>query len=193
MPKLDKKFLIVDAKGDSDEGDFCGFLAGGICNADQKLYIFYSKQSRIKGKPVVTETIKLLRTLKPDVLSGDKNGGFYMLRDWIKDACFTERVDQPVMRFIHWTENKEDRMGELEFPIDDRDIIFVGEHPELFNQMDDFPEADHDDLHDPLSTIYKLSRQRRLKRDAQSGGRRSNTRTGNKRQKRPSRNNRRKK
>lgn len=189
MPKLDKKFLIVDAKGDSDEGDFCGFLAGGLCYADQKLYIFYSKQARIKGKPVVTEVIKLLKTIKPDVLSGDKNGGFYMLRDWIKDACFNDgTVNIPLMRFIHWTENKEDRMGELEFPIDDGDIVFVGEHPELFNQMDDFPEAEHDDLHDPLSTIYKLSRQKRLKRDAQGSGKRSNTRGGGKRHQRANRN-----
>ena len=188
MPKLDKKFLIVDAKGDSDEGDFCGFLAGGLCYADQKLYVFYSKEARIKGKPVVTEVIKLLRTINPDVLSGDKNGGFYILRDWIKDACFQENVSQPLMKFIHWTENKEDRMGELEFPIDDGDIIFVGEHPELFAQMDDFPEADHDDLHDPLSTLYKLSRQRRLKKDAQGGGSRTNTRGGSKRHQRPNRN-----
>jgi hypothetical protein len=188
MPKLDKKFLIVDAKGDSDEGDFCGFMAGGLCYADQKLYIFYSKQLRIKGKPVVTEVIRLLRTIKPDVLSGDKNGGFYILRDWIKDACSTERVTQPLMRFIHWSENKVDRMGDLEFPIDAGDIVFVGDHPELFAQMDDFPEADHDDLHDPLSTIYKISRQNRLKKDANGSGKRSNVKGGGKRHQRANRN-----
>jgi len=176
MPKLDKIFLYVDAKGDSQEGDFCGFVAAGINNQTQKLYIFYTKQSRIKGKPVVTETIRILKTMKVYLLSGDKNGGFYMLRDWIKDEAFRQGVPMPSTKFLHHTDNKEDRMGELEFPIDEGDIVFVGDHPELFAQMDDFPEADHDDLHDPLSAIYRLSKLRRIKKDSKNSGRRTNTR-----------------
>ncbi|WP_294962060.1 hypothetical protein [Sulfurimonas sp.] len=176
MPKLDKIFLYVDAKGDSVVGDFCGFIGAGLCNATQKLYVFYSNMKRIKGKPVVTETIRLLKTMKVYLLSGDKNGGFYMLRDWIKDEAFRQGVPMPSTKFIHHTDNKEDRMGELEFPCDEGDIIFVGDHHDLFAQMDDFPEADHDDLHDPLSAIYRLSKLRRLKKDAKSGGRRTNVR-----------------
>jgi len=120
------------------------------------------------------------------MLGVDKNGGFYMLRDWIKDECYRQNVNIPIMKFTHWTENKEDRMGELEFPIDEGDIVFVGEHPELFSQMDDFPEADHDDLHDPLSAVYRMSRLRRLKKDSQGSGKRTNTRGT--RHKRPARN-----
>ena len=75
-------------------------------------------------------------------------------------------------------------MGEIEFPLDDEDIIFVGDHPELFAQMDDFPEAENDDLHDPLQQIYAMSRLRRIKKDAQ-GGKRTNTR--NNRHQRPNR------
>jgi len=176
MPKLDRVFLYVDAKGDSVVGDYCGFIAAGICNSDMKMYVFYSKQKRIKGKPVVTETIELLKKMKVNLLSGDKNGGFYMLRDWIKDEAWRQGIPMPSTKFIHHTQNKEDRMGELEFPIDEKDIIFVGRHTELFAQMDDFPEADHDDLHDPLSAIYQLSKLRRLKKSANSSGRRTNTR-----------------
>ncbi|NOQ31507.1 MAG: hypothetical protein GQ570_10320 [Helicobacteraceae bacterium] len=163
MPKLDRTFLYVDAKGDSVVGDYCGFIGAGISNVTQKLYVFYSKQKRIKGKPVVVETLKLLKSLKVDLLSGDKNGGFYMLRDWIKDDAWKLGVRMPSTKFIHHTQNKEDRMGELEFPIDEKDIVFVGKHDELFAQMDDFPEADHDDLHDPLSAIYQLSKLKKLK------------------------------
>jgi hypothetical protein len=176
MPKLDYIYMYVDAKGDSDQGDFCGILAGGISLQTQKLYIFLSKQERIKGKAVVTKVVNLLKEIKVYMLGGDKNGGFYMLRDWIKDECFRQNVPAPLMKFTHWTENKEDRMGELEFPIDDGDIVFVGDHPELFNQMDDFPESEHDDLHDPLSAVYRMTKLRRIKKDAQSGGRRTNTR-----------------
>ncbi len=171
MPKLDRVFLYVDAKGDSVQGDYCGFVGAGINNKTMKLYVFYTKQKRIKGKPVITETLDLLKKFRVDLLSGDKNGGFYMLRDWIKSEAFTQGVRVPSTKFIHWTQNKEDRMGELEFPIDDKDIVFVGRHTELFNQMDDFPEADHDDLHDPLSAIYQLSKLKNLKKGN------SNTRT----------------
>lgn len=164
MPKLDRKFLIVDAKGDSDTGDYCGFIGGGICNADLKLYVFYSKMLRIKGLPVVTETLRLIKLYKPDLISGDANGGFYMLRDWLKSAAFQAGIPMPIAKFINHTQNKEDRMGELEFPIDDGDIIFVGEHFDLFNQMDDFPEADYDDLHDPLQTLYKVSKLQKIKK-----------------------------
>ncbi|WP_294962571.1 hypothetical protein [Sulfurimonas sp.] len=178
MPKLDRVFFYVDAKGDSMVGDYCGFIGAGINNTTMKMYVFYSKQKRIKGKPVVIETIELLKKFKVDLLSGDKNGGFYMLRDWIKDEAFRQGVPMPSTKFIHHTQNKEDRMGELEFPIDEKDIVFVGRHTELFAQMDDFPEADHDDLHDPLSAIYQLSKLRRLKKDSNSprGGKRTNTR-----------------
>ena len=182
MPKLDNKILVVDAKGDSDQGDYCGFLAGGICLADMKLYIFYSKMMRIKGRPVITESLRLIKMFKPDLVSGDKNGGFYMLRDWLKEAAFNEKIPMPSTKFIHHTQNKEDRMGELEFPIDDGDIIFVGDHFDLFNQMDDFPEADHDDLHDPLQVVYKLSKLQKLKNG--NGGKRTNVRGNSKRFKR---------
>jgi hypothetical protein len=186
MPKLDYIFMAVDAKGDSDQGDFCGRVAGGLSLATQKLYIFYSKQARIKGKPVVDAVVKDLRNMNIYMLGGDKNGGFYMLRDWIKSACFTENVKVPLMKFTHHTGNKEDRMGELEFPLDDGDIIFVGDHPELFNQMDDFPESEFDDLHDALQQVYDMSRLRRIKKDAQNG-KRTNTRAGSRHQ-RPSKN-----
>ncbi|MGE3301026.1 MAG: hypothetical protein AB7I39_11390 [Arcobacter sp.] len=186
MPKLDYIYLYVDAKGDSDQGDFCGTVAGGVSLATQKLYIFLSKQERLKGKPVVTKTVKLLKELKVYMLGGDKNGGFYLLRDWIKDECYAQNVDIPIMKFTHWTENKEDRMGELEFPIDDGDIVFAGEHPELFAQMDDFPESEHDDLHDPVSAIYRMSRLRRIKKDENSGGKRTNVKSSNARYKKSS-------
>jgi len=171
MPKLDYIYMAVDAKGDSEQGDYCGIVLGGVCLATQKLYIFYSKQARIKGKPVVTEVIKLLKKYKVYMLGGDKNGGFYLLRDWIKDEIYRDNsVNEPIMKFKHHTNDKNDRMGELEFPLDNGDMIFVDDHPVLFNQMDDFPESEHDDLHDPCQQVYEMSRLRRVKKDAQESG-----------------------
>jgi len=157
MPKLDKTYLYVDAKGDSQAGDYCAFVGAGVSKQNMKLYVFLSKQIRIKGKPVIDEIIALQREYSFNLISGDKNGGFYILRDWLKERAWSE--DIPITtKFIHHTDNKEDRMGELEFPIDEGDIIFVGDHQELWKQMDDFPESDFDDLHDSLASIYRLSK-----------------------------------
>ena len=38
----------------------------------------------------------------------------------------------------------------------DPDIIFIGEHPALFKELDDFPEANNDDLSDALSGLWRL-------------------------------------
>jgi len=109
MPKLDYTYMVVDAKGDSNKGVFCAIVIGGVSLSTQKLYIFYSKQARIKGKAIVDEVLKELKRVKIDMLGGDKNGGFYLLRDWIKDTCFKENIKVPIMRFTHHTLNKEKR------------------------------------------------------------------------------------
>jgi hypothetical protein len=165
MPKLDYTFLFVDAKGaKSQKGDFTGFVGGGINKELKKLFIFYSYQARISGDKIVDKTIQLLEEFKFNIVSGDKNGGFYLLQDWLKERAFSKKI--PILtKFFHHSVRKEDRMGELELPIEQEDIIFVGDHPELFNQLEDYPESDFDDLHDGLSMIYKLSKLQKLKKN----------------------------
>ncbi len=183
MPKLDRVYGFVDVKGDSATGDYFAVVIGGVNDQLQKLYIFYSMHGRIRGRAAVLKMLDIVKEIKIDLLGGDKNGGFHFYRDFFKSEAWHQGIKIPFLKFTHHTDNKEDKMGLLEFPITDEDIIFVGEHPELFQEMEDFPESEHDDLHDALYGVYDLSKIRRIKKDSQSGGRRTNTRAN--RHKRP--------
>lgn len=159
MPKLDKTFLFTDFKGDSlsHKSDYFAHVGGGISKSEQKLYIFHSHRERIKGRKAIIQLVKLQKAKGFDLIGGEKNSGFYMGRDWFREKCFEEGIPAHT-KFIHNSVNKEDRIGELEYPIADEDIIFVGEHPALFAELDDFPEADFDDLSDCLEGLYRLSK-----------------------------------
>ncbi len=187
MPKLDRVYGFVDVKGDSATGDYFAVVIGGVNDQLQKLFIFYSMHGRIRGRAAVLKMIDIVKEIKIDLPGGDKNGGFHFYRDFFKSEAWHQGVKTPFLKFTHHTDNKEDKMGLLEFPITDEDIIFVGEHPELFQEMEDFPESLHDDLHDALYGVYDLSKIKRIKKDSQNGGRRTNTRSSGSRHKRPSR------
>ncbi len=182
MPKLDRTYAFVDVKGDSATGDYFAVVIGGVNDQLQKLYIFYSIHGRIRGKAAVQKMLDITQEIKIDLLGGDKNGGFHFYRDFFKSEAWHQKKKIPFLKFTHHTDNKEDKMGLLEFPIEAEDIIFVGEHPELFEEMEDFPESEHDDLHDALYGVYDLSRIQRI-----GGGKRTNTRGSGSRHKRPSR------
>ena len=159
MPRLDKTFLYTDFKGDSLKrgSDYFALIGAGISKARQKLYVFYSYRERIKGKTAIDFLVSLQRERAFSLIGGERNSGFYMARDWFREKCFEEGIVAHT-KFLHNSEAKEDRIGELEFPIDAGDIVFVGDHPALFNELDDFPESDFDDLSDCLAGVYRLSK-----------------------------------
>jgi len=185
MPKLNRVYGFVDVKGDSDVGDYFAVVIGGVSDITQKLYVFYSMHKRVKGRAAILEMLKITKQIKMNLLGGDKNGGFHYYRDWFKSEAWQQGIKIPYLKFTHHTDNKEDRMGELEFAIYD-DIIFVGDHHELFNEMDDFPESDFDDLHDALTGVFDLSKVKNFKR---KGSKRTNVRgDGNRHQRKSSHN-----
>ncbi len=158
MPQLVKKFLFTDFKGDSIKGDYFALVAGGFDAEGKKLYVYYSYRAQIKGLKAVKHLVELYDKERFYLIGGETNGGFYLYRDWFKDKCIEELGVIPNVRFIHNRDKKEDRIAELEFPLEDSDpdIIFVGEHPALFNELDDFPEAVNDDLSDGLAGLWRL-------------------------------------
>ncbi|WOE69101.1 hypothetical protein RZR97_08265 [Hydrogenimonas thermophila] len=158
MPKLYKKFIYTDFKGDSTKGDYFAVVAGGLGKEKDKLYVYYSKRARIKGKKAVEFLIDLEKKERFYLVGGEKNGGFYLYRDWFKDMCINRLGYIPNTKFIHNTQSKEERIAELEFPITDKDIVFVGEHPELFRELEDFPQSQYDDLSDALAGLWRLCR-----------------------------------
>ncbi len=158
MPPLVKKFLFTDFKGDSIKGDYFALVAGGFDKEGKKLYVYYSYRAQIKGLKAVNHLVTLYDDERFYLIGGETNGGFYLYRDWFKDKCIESLGVIPNTRFIHNRDNKEDRIAELEFPLldSDPDIIFVGEHPALFKELDDFPESKNDDLSDALAGLWRL-------------------------------------
>jgi len=157
-PKLVKKFLFTDFKGDSIKGDYFALVGGGFDESGKKLYVYYSFRAQIKGLKAVNHLVNLYDKENFYLIGGETNGGFYLYRDWFKDKCIETLGVIPNTKFIHNKDKKEDRIAELEFPLmdDDPDIIFVGEHTELFRELDDFPEAINDDLSDALAGLWRL-------------------------------------
>lgn len=158
MPALVKRFLYTDFKGDSLQGDYFAVTAGGFDKEGKKLYVYYSYRARIKGVKAVNFLVDLYKKERFYLVGGENNSGFYAYRDWFKEKCAERLSLIPNTRFIHNRDKKEERIAELEFPLTDADIVFVGDHPELFRELDDFPEAPHDDLSDTLAGLWRLVR-----------------------------------
>jgi len=161
MPHLVKTFLYTDFKGDAVGGDYFAVTAGGFDKEAKTLYIYYSYRARIKGVKAVEFLVDLYKKEHFYLVGGESNSGFYAYRDWFKEKCVERLGTIPNTRFIHNRDKKEERIAELEFPLTDGDIVFVGEHPELFRELDDFPEATHDDLSDTLAGLWRLVKLRK--------------------------------
>jgi len=146
------------AKGSRKKGDYTTLVAGGVVKAEHKLYVFLSYRDRIAGKKAVDMLVKMQKKHGFDIIGGETNGGFFVYKEWYKEKCQEQGIDEGTLKFKHMSDSKESRIETLEYPLDEYDIIFVGEHRELFNELDDFPEADYDDLSDGLAGLYRISK-----------------------------------
>ncbi len=160
MPKIDLKIAYTDFKGNSKkgEGDYTAIIAGGINKEQRKLYVYLSKREQIKGKDAVLFLYKAQKEHSFDVIGGETNGGFFLYKEWYKDMCYENNTDEGTLIFKSMNNSKEERISTLEYPIDEEDIIFVGDHTELFNELDDFPEGEFDDLADGLAGLWRISK-----------------------------------
>jgi len=148
----------TDFKGDAKEGDYSTVVGAGLIKSERKLYIFLSHRQRVKGKKAVEMMYSLQRKYKFDLIGGETNGGFFLYKEWYKEMCIERGIDEGALKFKAMTISKEVRIATLEYPLDEGDIIFVGSHPELFAELDDFPESEFDDMSDSLAGLYKISR-----------------------------------
>lgn len=162
-PKFDATIAYTDFKGHTSKGskkpgDFTTVLGGGIVKGEHKLYVFLSYRERITGKKAVEMLVKIQKKHSFGVIGGETNGGFFLYKEWYKEKCQDQCINEGVLKFKQMSDSKESRIETLEYPLDEGDIIFVGDHKELFNELDDFPESDYDDLSDNLAGLWKLSK-----------------------------------
>lgn len=157
-PRYDRLIAYTDFKGDSKKGDYTTIIAGGIVEKERKLYVFLTHRERVKGKKAVELLAKYQKSYRFNLVGGETNGGFFLYKEWYKDMCREKGIDEGQLKFTHMKDSKESRIETLEYPLDEEDIIFVGEHKELFNELDDFPESEYDDLSDGLAGLYRISK-----------------------------------
>lgn len=162
-PRFDYVIAYTDFKGSSEKaskklGDYTTVIAGGVSKAEHKLYVFYTYRERVKGKKAVEMLVKTQKKHEFDIIGGETNGGFFLYKEWYKEKCQEQGIDEGELKFKHMSDSKESRIETLEYPIDEEDIVFVDEHTELFNELDDFPEADFDDLSDNLAGLWRISK-----------------------------------
>lgn len=156
--KYDMRIAYTDFKGDAKEGDYSTVVGAGLIRSERKLYLFLSHRERVKGKKAVEMLLNLQKKHHFDLIGGETNGGFFLYKEWYKEMCIEKGIDEGALKFKAMTVSKEVRIATLEYPLDEEDIIFVGEHKELFNELDDFPESEFDDMSDGLAGLYKISR-----------------------------------
>ena len=162
-PRFDMTVAYTDfkgstAKGSKKKGDYTTLIAGGVVKAEKKLYVFLSYRDRVAGKKAVEMLVKMQKKYSFDLIGGETNGGFFVYKEWYKEKCQDQGIDEGALKFKHMSDAKESRIETLEYPLDEYDIVFVGEHTELFNELDDFPEADYDDLSDGLAGLWRISK-----------------------------------
>jgi len=162
-PRFDLTVAYTDfkgstSKGSKKKGDYTTLIAAGIVKAERKLYVYLSYRERIAGKKAVEMLVKMQKKYSFDLIGGETNGGFFVYKEWYKDKCQEQGIEEGELKFKHMSDSKESRIETLEYPLDEYDIIFVGEHRALFNELDDFPEADYDDLSDGLAGLWRISK-----------------------------------
>ena len=154
----DMLIAYTDFKGDAKLGDYSTVVGAGLVRSERKLYVFLSHRERVKGKKAVEMLLKLQKKHHFDLIGGETNGGFFLYKEWYKEMCIEKGIEEGNLKFKAMTINKEVRIATLEYPLDEADIIFVGEHKELFSELDDFPESEFDDMSDGLAGLYRVSR-----------------------------------
>jgi hypothetical protein len=162
-PRFDRTIAYTDfkgtgAKGASRTGDYSVVVAGGMVRGENRLYVFLSTRNRHSGKKAVDWLADLQARYSFDTVGGESNGAFALYLEWYRERCEQRRIDPGQIRLKAMRDAKEVRIESLEHPLDDGRIVFVGEHGELFAELDDFPEADYDDLSDALAGLWRLSK-----------------------------------
>lgn len=162
-PRFDYTLAYTDfkgstAKGSQKAGDFTTVVAAGVVKSEHKLYVFFSYRERIAGKKAIEMLVNLQKKYRFDIVGGETNGGFFVYKEWYKEKCQEQGIDEGQLKFKHMSDSKESRIETLEYPLDEEDIVFVGDHVELFNELDDFPESEYDDLSDNLAGLWRISK-----------------------------------
>ncbi|MDD3059669.1 MAG: phage terminase large subunit [Sulfurimonas sp.] len=156
-PKCDRHIMWVDPAGEKKKSDYTAITVLGIKDIERKGYVLESKVKVMPAREIINTVIKLQQLYRCKIIGVETNGGQFFLKGWMLEAAFDAGVHLPLRGMDNY-QNKEARIEELELPIENGEIMFHKSHTLLIEQLEEFPEGEHDDAPDSLHGAYKLSK-----------------------------------
>lgn len=163
LPAKLATFGWCDPAGNKKRSDFCNFTILGVDYVNCVIYILESINRIIGGKTIISEIIRLQLLYRCKKFGVETNGGQFHLKNWLLTEAFNQGVQLPV-KGVHNSRPKEERIEELELPIENGELLLHPDQVILINQLEDFPEGDHDDAPDGLHGCYRLAKGDKLKK-----------------------------
>ena len=159
-----KTYGWCDPAGNKKKSDFTNFTILGIDEKERKGYVLESINEVIGSREICKRMVDLQETYRCQVFGYEDNGGQFHLKPFILAEAFDRGVHMP-LRGVHNSENKEDRIAEMELPIENGEILLYEGHLILIQQLEDFPEGLNDDAPDGLNGAYRISKLAKLKKN----------------------------
>lgn len=150
-------FGWCDPAGNKKKSDFTNFTILGIDEKALKGYTLESINEVIGSKEICRRMVDLQEKYRCKVFGYEDNGGQFHLKPFILEEAFNRGIHMP-LRGVHNSDAKEERIEELEIPLENGDILLHEDQVILIQQLEDFPEGANDDAPDGLNGAYRLSK-----------------------------------
>lgn len=156
-------FGWCDPAGNGKKSDFTNFTIYGVDLKAHKGYVLESINKVMPSREIIDTAIDLQIRYKCRVFGFETNGGQFHLKEWLLEAAFEASIHMPV-KGVHNSDPKEERIEELELPIENAETLLHESQTILIEQLEDFPEGKNDDAPDGLAGARRLSKIAKLKR-----------------------------
>lgn len=139
----------------SNKGDPSAIIVGRFDPVEKRLYVIYESIKRRPPSVIITAVIGVQLAYNP-VLWFCENNAFqeFFRTQLVKDAK-KKNVIVPMMGAPS-TEAKDMRILSIQPAVQDGDILFTHDAPDLISQLTHYPKAAHDDGPDALEMLYRL-------------------------------------
>lgn len=163
LPKIDYKILYADPAGSGKKSDFTSITILGINKEQRKCYVIESFNSIMQAKAIINKICDFQSEHRCKTVAIETNGGQFFLKSWLLERAFDRGIFMP-LRGVHNKASKSERIEELELPITNGEIVFHKSQSILLEQLEFYPEIDHDDAPDSLAGAYALSKLKKKKK-----------------------------
>jgi len=157
LPSKLRYFGWCDPAGNKKKSDYTNFTILGVSEQERRAYVVESINKVIPSQKIVETIVSLQELYNCKKFGYETNGGQAHLVSYIKKEAFERGVHMP-LKEVNNTEAKEERIDELEIPSQSAEILYHLSQTILLDQLEDFPEGEHDDAPDGLSGAYRLTK-----------------------------------